>query len=376
MIASRLRAGARSRSGARITGLMPAVMLGMAVGLAALMTGTPARAEVQVARILSDDPPDTLAEFGFFTDVQARNPAARVIPYSLNTPLFSDYALKTRYVFVPNGAQGKLTGDGLIDLPIGSALIKTFAYPADLRAPDKNLRVIETRVLLHRANGWVALPYVWNADQTQARLKKAGSRQDISWIHTDGKPRQVSYAIPNTNQCKTCHSVDGALSPIGPKARNLNGPLNGDAQAPNQLIQWRQAGLIQPDASLDHITALARYDDPATGSVEARARAYLDVNCAHCHNPRGQANNSGLFLNYEEPDRVAQGIEKRPVAAGPASGGFFFDIKPGDPDHSILLHRLASTDPVVAMPQLGRNMAHDEGVELVRAYIAGLEAGK
>ena len=354
---------------------LPAILASLGACAMAMASGM-VRAEVHVARILSDDPPETLQEFGFFKDAAAREPSARVLPYTLNTPLFSDYALKSRFVFVPENAQGKVTGDGLVDLPIGSALIKTFAYPADLRAPDKNLRVIETRVLLHRANGWVALPYVWNADQTQARLKKAGSRQDVSWIHTDGTQRQISYAIPNINQCKTCHSVDGALSPIGPKARNLSGPLNGDPHGPNQLLTWKQAGFIQPEAELEKSTVLARYDDPNSGSVEARARAYLDVNCAHCHSPRGQANNSGLFLNYEEPDRVARGIEKRPVAAGPASGGFFFDIKPGDPDHSILLHRLASIDPVIAMPQLGRSVAHDEGVDLVRAYIAGLEAGK
>ena len=64
---------------------------------------------------------------------------------------------------------------------------------------------------------------------------------------------------------------------------------------------------------------------------------------------------------------------KRPVAAGRGSGGRMFAIVPGAPDASILLHRMESNEPGVMMPQFGRSVAHDEGVALVRAYIAGMK---
>ena len=94
-----------------------------------------------------------------------------VVPYRLNTPLFSDGATKLRYVYVPDTAVAKADGPGLLQLPVGSALIKTFAFEE-----GDELRYIETRVLLHRADGWVALPYVWNEEQTEATLALAGKR--------------------------------------------------------------------------------------------------------------------------------------------------------------------------------------------------------
>ena len=118
---------------------------------------------------------------------------------------------------------------------------------------------------------------------------------------------------------------------------------------------------------------LPRWDDP-NAPLEGRARAYLDVNCGHCHNRDGLASNSGLYLTYEEADRSALGIEKRPVAAGRGSGGFLFSIAPGHPEQSILLYRMASTEPGVMMPELGRSLVHDEGLALVRDYIAKMQS--
>ena len=84
-------------------------------------------------------------------------------------------------------------------------IAKTFAYPVDMRKPELGQRLLETRILKHEADGWVGLPYIWNADQTEATLDVAGTHVDVSWIHSDGSERKNNYIIPNANQCKGCH---------------------------------------------------------------------------------------------------------------------------------------------------------------------------
>ncbi|MBQ0771721.1 MAG: hypothetical protein KBT59_07735, partial [Sphingomonadales bacterium] len=104
-----------------------------------------------------------------------------------------------------------------------------------------------------------------------------------------------------------------------------------------------------------------------------RARGYLDVNCAHCHNINGSASNSGLFLTYEETMPVRLGINKRPVAAGRGSGTHDFDIAPGDPEGSIMIYRLDSLEAGISMPEVGRSVVHDEGVALLSQWIAEMD---
>lgn len=296
---------------------------------------------VNDAAITGDTLPAKLSEFRFFV---GGAPNARVQGYTLATPLFSDYADKDRFIYMPAGQKARHTGDGLVEFPVGSALIKTFKYPG---------RVLETRVLLKRASGWVALPYVWEGDE--AVLRRGGKRMEVQ-----AAGRTISYAVPNQNQCKECHQSASAIEPIGPKARNLGAAqLGGLVKA--GLLDRAPAGY-----------ALPRWDDQKAPVVD-RARAYLDVNCGHCHSRQGIANNSGLYLTWEESDPVARGIGKRPVAAGRGSGGLEVAIEPGAPGKSILLFRMRSTEPGVAMPELGRSVVHEEGVALVRDYIASLK---
>lgn len=327
--------------------------------LACLSLGANDVPPVNDALILGDTLPPRLSDFGLLIGRQGQTPASGVIPYTLATPLFSDYAEKYRFAYVPAGKRIAYRADGVMAFPVGSVLIKSFGYPADLRKPSENLRILETRLLIHRASGWVALPYVWNADGSDATLKRAGTRIDVSWTHLDGQVKNISYAVPNVNQCKGCHSLDGVMTPIGPKARNLDQGFLSTAAI---------------DGLPDKIDPLPAWNNPASGSVDARARAYLDVNCAHCHNPRGPASNSGLFLNWEQGDRVALGIGKRPVAAGSGAGQFSFDIAPGHPERSIMLYRLASIEPGIAMPELGRATAHQEGLALLSEWIKAMPA--
>jgi uncharacterized repeat protein (TIGR03806 family) len=256
---------------------------------------------------------------------------------------------------------------------VGATLVKTFAYPADLRRPGEDIRYLETRLLIRKRQGWVALAYVWNAEQTEAVLKRAGARLDASFIDAKGQTRRVDYAVPNQNQCKECHQLDKVLTPIGPKARNLNGDFAYAEGAENQIARWTRTGMLAGAPKPAAAPRAARWDDPGA-PLEARARAYLDANCAHCHGPRAIASNSGLFLGLEEKRAPQLGIGKGPVAAGRGSGNLRVGIEPGHPDASILVYRMASTEPGVMMPELGRSLTHEEGLALVRDWIAGMKA--
>lgn len=310
-----------------------------------------ARARVVDAVVAGKTMPRTLAEFGFFADAGARVPVSALVPYELNTPLWSDGADKLRYIYVPDGARIEADGEGLLRFPVGSALIKTFAY-----GEGEAQRFIETRVMLHRADGWVALPYLWNEEQTEARLALAGARVPV----TTPAGEEISYRVPNKNQCKACHNKDGEVLPIGSKARNL---------APELLEELVATGRLDERPEVQ--TRLPVWSDDSA-ETEALARAYLDVNCAHCHQPGGGASNSGLDLRWEQSDPHALGIDKPPVAAGRGAGGHAVSVAPGDPDVSILVYRMTSNDPGVAMPELGRASVDERAVEIMREWIADM----
>lgn len=344
-------------------GLFLAGALALLVGAAA-----PVRAAADgpnMAALLAERPAPTLSAYRLFRDAGARIPNAGVTPYDLATPLFSDYALKQRFVFVPPGAPARLNGDDVFAFPVGAVLVKTFAYPADLRAPDADVRPVETRLLVRQRAGWAAMTYVWDADGREARLQVAGATVPVQVRDAGGALREIAYAVPNKNQCKGCHASDNTLTPIGPAPRHLDREIVYAEGRRNQLAYWAATGLL--DA--------APPSAPAPASLDAQARAYLDVNCAHCHNPRGPAANSGLDLRATQADPALWGVRKRPVAAGRAAGGFLFAIDPGRPDSSILLYRMQSTDPGVMMPELGRTLVHREGVDLIARWIAAMDAG-
>ncbi len=325
--------------------LVAAVLL---AGAAVAAAQPPRAVPVNAAAIVNDGMPRQLSEFGFFADPSGQLPAPGVTPYRLNTPLWSDGSEKLRFVYLPQGTKALANGEGLIRFPVGSALIKTFKLEG---------RLIETRVLLHRAEGWVALPYQWNADQTDAKLVLAGARLDAKTPAGEA----ISYAIPNKNQCKECHEMSGEVTPIGPKARNLSAQW---------LTDFAKAGKLGRPPKLTRRMPL--WEDRAKVPVADAARAYLDVNCAHCHGPTGAASNSGLYLGWEISDPVMLGIGKRPVAAGRGSGGLEFGIVPGKPEQSILYHRMASLEGGVAMPELGRASLDRDGLTIIHAWIRGL----
>ncbi|MDT9011983.1 SO2930 family diheme c-type cytochrome [Novosphingobium sp. APW14] len=320
--------------------LAAALLAGAAMAIAAPQGGA-----VNDEAVTGAGYPASLADYRFFADAAAQRPAPGVTPYRLQTPLWSDGAEKLRFIYLPAGTTAKAQGDGLLDLPVGAALIKTFKLDG---------RLIETRVLLHRADGWVALPYQWNREQTEARLALAGARLEL----TTPQGQAISYAIPNKNQCKECHQQKDAVTPIGPKARNLSAAW---------LASFHKAGRLY---AVPKVTArVPLWENRVKLAAAPVARGWLDSNCAHCHNPVGSASNSGLDLRWEQADPVKFGVMKRPVAAGRGSGGLEFDVLPGHPDQSIMLYRMGSLEGGISMPEVGRSTIDPDGQAAVTRWI-------
>jgi uncharacterized repeat protein (TIGR03806 family) len=331
-------------------------------------------------------PKEKLSDYHFFEgNGSEQKPTSGVLPYSLNTPLFTDYAEKLRFVKLPDNQTVSYNEKEVLDFPVGSTIIKTFYYPNDFRKPELGRRLIETRLLIHEEEGWKALDYVWNDQQTEAFLEVAGDTKEVNYIDANGKKKKHEYCIPNINQCKGCHNRNEKMSPIGPSARQLNGvfqsaaggvplssPQLAEITTDNQLLNWQKKGVLTNLPAIENVPKAPIWNKPESGSLDARARIWLDINCAHCHRLGGPAQTSGLNLSIHETEPTAFGMMKTPVAAGRGSGNLKYDIVPSKPDESIIVYRMASTDPGVMMPEVGRKTIHKESVELIKEWIKSM----
>jgi uncharacterized repeat protein (TIGR03806 family) len=334
----------------------------------------------------AEQPPALLSDWHIFKHTGSElDLNTGVIPYELNTPLFSDYALKLRTVWMPDGTFAKYDAKQEFDFPVGTIISKTFHYRkgGDWSAesfhvvatePGEQTSIVpplmldeyvlvETRLLVRYADGWQGFPYVWNAAQTDATLEIAGDVRSIELEHGDRR-QDIHYVVPDVNQCAGCHTPNhsaGDLRPLGPKAWQLNRGYAWWGDDSSQIDHWRERELLQnaPGTTVAEPVSLRR-----------RAREYLDANCAHCHNPAGAADTSALHLNIDAPVDRKLGICKTPVAVGRGSGDLNYDIYPGRPDESIMIFRMQHSDPAIAMPELGRSAVHSEGVALISEWIS------
>ena len=314
--------------------------------------------------------PEKLSQWNFFAGhAPELRPNSGVLPYDLNTPLFSDYAAKYRFVWMPPGTSAQYREDQVFDFPIGTVLIKSFAFPEGTGVKEK---LIETRLLVHTKIGWVGLPYVWNEKQTEARLQLVPDPVPISYSDAAGKRHDFTYLIPNANECKQCHENSRVMLPIGPKARNLNKDYAYADGTANQLARWIAVGYLRGAPAPPAVPRAARWDSADSGTLEQRARAYLDNNCAHCHQPGGSAGYTGFDLRLNA-DAASLGVCKSPNSAGRV-GTLIYDLVPGKPEESILVARMESIRPKEMMPQIGRSVVHEEGLALVRAWVGSMSA--
>jgi len=314
-----------------------------------------------------------LSDYSFFTLPLAKlEPQEQVYAYDLNNALFSDYAHKKRFIYLPKDTKMKYTEEGVFHFEVGTILIKNFYYPKDFNKPDEDIRIVETRLLIHEPQGWKPLNYIWTADQKDAQLNYVGGEQMVSWTDEKQQVKTIQYGIPNLNECKNCHNKDNKITPIGPTAAQLNKKYSAINSLQNQLETFQSLGLLELPNAHPQLPKLPVWNNPQTGGLEERAKAYLYANCAHCHRVDGSAKNSGLYLTYQEMDQRKRGIFKPPVAAGKGSGDFEYDIMPGYPEESILIYRMKNNDPAIRMPEIGRVSAHIEGVALLEEYIKSL----
>lgn len=347
-------------------------------------------------------------------------PNGRGFPFVLNTKLFSDYAVKYRVAYMPEGtkatynAPGAAQPTGTIVFPAGTIIAKTFSFVAEGEEAH-----VETRLLIKRESSqgtlrWDGLPYIWESDGNGGRVAtlRMNGREGIaaewdyenteSGVHHAGSTD--NYSVPTANQCLSCHAnndLEAGSPPIGPKVRNLNRPYRSESMvvtdqsrhpiAGNNQIAWMcdndlmtgcPADLgIDPNTQVAtelervprfNIPGDARHPAGSDADIEARTRAWLEVNCQYCHNPRGFAASTGYFLDVFRQVDQSYGICKGPTATGAeGSGGRSVDVKPGDADGSILAYRIGpeADTPAAQMPPIARSVAHREAHALIRQWI-------
>ncbi len=315
----------------------------------------------------------TLSEYGFFRAPMAEfDPVDGVLPYEVTIPSWADHTGKGRFIVLPPGQRISVTGDEGWNFPEGTIVIKNFHYRPDQGRDDGSTRPIETRLLIREGGTWTGHTYIWNEDSTEAIRKVSGARVQLTFVSADGESTRQEYVVPNTNQCKDCHEIDDTMNLLGVVTRQLGRSVIRGGQPVSQLDWLAEQGAFEgpPPAPLAEGGLVDPFGD---ASLERRARSYLDVNCGHCHRPGGNGGRSGLVLLASETDPRAYGVCKGPVAAGAGSGDRHHDIVPGQPERSILIYRMESTDPEIKMPEIPNRLPDLAGVELVSAWIRALD---
>lgn len=342
-----------------------------------------------------------LSDYNLFSNPEdpTSEPNSPGIPYEMNTQLFTDYASKYRFVFVPPNTKATYSEHEVMDLPVGSVLVKTFTVPKNTSNREGVEHVMETRLLIHRALGWEAVPYYWSSE-SNAQYLSYGASIPVSTTHK-GKKLSFNYGVPTKNECTNCHAINpirqdendlrsAIFKPIGPKARYLNWDMDyGSGEIKNQLVKWTEAGILEgAPADKSTIATAAHFSDSVdiqslmSDELNLAARSYLDINCAHCHRSNltlteadysGPAGDSGLRVEFNrdfDSDTRSFGVCKRAVASG--ADGYPLDVIPGRSDVSFLAHRMEVVGGNM-MPELGRATVHTEGVELIKAWIDNMD---
>ncbi len=321
--------------------------------------------------------PATLAATGVFSDTAALTPSAALIPYTVNSPLWSDRAAKTRWVSVPNTGESAgaekigFSPTGEWTFPSGTLFIKHFELLTDERNAAIKRR-LETRLLFVQNDGAVfGATYKWKADGSNADLLQDGADEDISIATATGGTRVQRWHYPSRAECLLCHT-SAAGGVLGLKTRQQNGDLTypGTGVKDNQLRSWNHIGLFNvslDEAAIAALPKLVRVTDSAA-PLELRVRSYMDANCSNCHRPGGAP--AVFDARFDTPlfnQNIVNGTVNKDLGIAGAK-----TVVPRDPAHSVMELRMKSTDVLVRMPALARNLVDTDAVEALEQWIKTL----
>jgi len=312
-------------------------------------------------------PFNTLSEYNFFEgDMKAQEPVLGVIPYEPISTLFTDYAKKKRFVWMPSDVQATYVADNKhIDFPVGTILIKTFYY--NNVQPANNTRIIETRLMLKKTDDWHFADYIWNDDQTEATFSLEGSFTTIDFLQ-NGEAKSINYRIPSDVECITCHKSANNSVPIGVKPQNLNSLYLYADGSQNQLEKLIAEGYLE-DTLPETINSVIKWDDE-TQPIDIRVRSYIDINCAHCHSELSYCDYRPMrFAFSETTNETNLGVCVDPNTA---VSGMTSIVTPSLKERSVMYFRLNTAAQEYRMPLLGRTIIHEEAVALIGEWIDGL----
>ena len=322
---------------------------------------------------LSSVPFPKLSDYHFFIgDIKNMTPSLNVIPYEPASALFTDYALKKRFIWMPEGVKATYVADDkALDFPVGTILIKSFYY--NTIQPGNTTKIIETRLMVKRSDRWYFYEYIWNDAQTDANLVAGldfenGDIQSFSFTKPNGQVVNEEYRIPSESECFACHKINDVRKPIGVKPQNINFNLTYNGQSKNQLQKLLEQGYLQSYPS--NIVSTVDYHD-TTKPLDLRFRSYIDANCAHCHQFQGRCDYRALRLGFGDTANDAN-LGICIPADEPISSSLQRLISPGNYTKSVMHYRMNTNDESERMPLLGRSIIHDEGIELVQQYISSL----
>ncbi len=332
--------------------------------------GTPAMpTQGRVVFNMDSVPYTTLSHYQFFQGLMSdQMPSDGVLPYEPINSLFSDYAHKKRFVWMPPGVHATYSTDStVLEFPEGTVLIKTFYY--DHVLPFNNRQLLETRLLYKKNGEWDFADYTWNADQTEAVFSLAGSNVPLIWQDAQDVPHCESFRIPAEAECHTCHKLSDQNAPIGPKPQNLNSVYYYDDGPMNQLAKWESAGYLASGWPTN-INTVVKWDD-ATQTLTDRVRAYVDINCAHCHSNGRHCDYRPMRFGWNATTNLANmGVCVIPQDMFDQSLSYI--VAAGNPNRSMMYYRMNTAAEAVRMPLLGRTVIHTEAVQLVHDWITSL----
>jgi uncharacterized repeat protein (TIGR03806 family) len=317
--------------------------------------------------------PPRLSETGAFGDVASLTPSAALVPYTVQSPLWSDGAHKTRWVALPTGTQASFVEHGAWQFPEGTVFVKHFELALDERRPNERRR-LETRFLVAGAQGkYYGVTYKWNAAQSDATPLLDSLIEPIDVVQTDGSTRRQNYFYPGPSDCLNCHN-EHAGRVLGVRTAQLNGPYTYPAtgREANQLFTWSRLGMLNTSiafgaaASYPRLAALG----DETRSLEDRVRSYWDSNCSMCHGV-----DEDIRATWD--GRYQTPLAQQGVIYGSLSGEVEFPedtymVVPGSRERSAMWERDRSTDARVRMPPLGRTRTDVEYIALLERWIDSL----